>query len=369
MTVRFVHCSDLHLGAPYSMLPREAADKRRVDQRKTFARIVDLALGRPDKADLMLIAGDLFDSARPSPRDISFVRSQLQRLADGGVRTFIIPGNHDPFREHGFWPKADLPCTKLFTQPTFECHEVKDLGVSVCGIAPDISDLSSGQIASFDAVSPTPISVLLFHGSWLNFGRENADCHPFSTDDLARLPFNYVALGHYHACRQIDGIPGKAIYPGTPEAIGFSRNDLGDRFVVVGSIDDHGNVDADPCKINEVSHATEEVDCTTETAQSLRRKVEQMLSPSVYARVSLIGRPPAEVIAAADSLAEQLDGASAYIDVATRFSSVGDVPADNTYLKRFVEKMNARIEEAPEAEEQLLSKALELGIRAFMKEG
>ena len=113
MTVRFVHCSDLHLGAPYSMLPREAADKRRVDQRKTFARIVDLALGRPDKADLMLIAGDLFDSARPSPRDISFVRSQLQRLADGGVRTFIIPGNHDPFREHGFCPARSSSHNRL----------------------------------------------------------------------------------------------------------------------------------------------------------------------------------------------------------------------------------------------------------------
>ncbi|NQT21070.1 MAG: DNA repair exonuclease, partial [Planctomycetes bacterium] len=318
---------------------------------------------------LMLIAGDLFDSAGPSPRDVGFVRSQLQRLTDGGVKTFIIPGNHDPYRDHSFWAKADLPCTKLFTKPAFECHEVGELGVSVCGIAPDISDISKGQIGAFDAVVPTPISVLLFHGSWLNFGRETADCHPFSTDELARLPFNYVALGHYHAARNIDGVPCTAIYPGTPEAIGFAGNDLGDRFVVVGTIDDNGNVAAVPHKINEISHAAEEIDCTTETAQSLRRKIEQMLSSSVYAQIALTGRPAAEVIAASETLAQELDGACAFIDVRTRFSSVGDVPADNTYLKRFVEKMNGRIKEAPEGEEHLLSKALELGIRAFMKDG
>jgi len=368
MTIRFVHCSDLHLGTPYSMLPRGAADRRRVDQRQTFARIVDLALGRPHKADLMLIGGDLFDSDRPSPRDIAFVRSQLQRLADGGVKTFIIPGNHDPCREAGFWSKADLPCTKLFTRPVFECCEVEELGISVCGIAPDISDQSKPQMPSFDLSLRAPVSVLLFHGSWLNFGRDVADCHPFTTEELAMLPFNYVALGHYHACHEIKGLTCKAIYPGTPEAVGFSAGDLGDRYVVVGTIDEQGNVDARPHKINQISHVAEEFDCTAETPASLRRKIEELLSPSVYARMLLTGRPSAEVIAASETLGDELGEACGHLSVTSRFSSVGEVPADNSYLKRFVEKMNARIEEAAEDGKPLLSKALELGIRAFMKD-
>ncbi len=368
MTVRFIHCSDLHLGAPYSMLPRKTADRRRVDQRQTFARIVDIALAKPNNADLMFITGDLFDSDRPSPRDIAFVRSQLRRLADGEVKTYIIPGNHDPYRNAGFWSKADLPCTKLFTAPAFECCRLEGTQISVCGIAPDPSHLSKDQIASFDAVIPTPISVLLFHGSWLNFGRDSADCHPFSTEELGGLTFNYAALGHYHAYREVDGIPFKAIYPGTPEAIGFSNNDLGDRFVVVGTIDGQGNVNTRPHKINQVAHVSQELDCTTESTQSLRRKVEELLAPSVCARVSLTGMPPAEVVAATDTLADELAEMCIYLNLSTDFGNVGAVPADNTYLKKFVYNMNARIEDAPDAEKPLLSKALELGIRAFMKE-
>jgi len=368
MTVRFVHCSDLHLGTPYSMLPRKAADKRRVDQRQTFARIVDLALTRPGKADLMFISGDLFDAASPSPRDVAFVRSQLRRLADGGVKTFIIPGNHDAYREGGFWAKADFPCTKLFTGPAFEWFEVKDLGVSVCGIAPDLSALAVDQIAAFAGAPPTPISLLIFHGSWLNFGRDSADCHPFSTEELAKLPFNYAALGHYHAWREIDGIPFKAIYPGTPEAVGFSKNDLGDRYVAVGTIDPDGNVDTRPHKINQVSHVTKEFDCTAESAGSLRRKIEEFLSEPVYAQITLTGSPPAEIIAASETLKHELSEMSAYVGLATNFNSVGELPADNAYLKQFVAKMNARIQDAPDDDKALLKKALELGIRAFMKD-
>jgi len=365
--VRFVHCADIHLGAGFSMLPREAADRRRGDQRQTFARIVDLALDQSAKADLMFISGDLFDSDRPSPRDVAFVRSQLQRLADGNVRTFIIPGNHDPYRDGGFWSRAGFPCTRLFTQAAFEWCELEDLGISVCGFAPDISHQSRNVVSLFDGSVPSGNSVLLFHGSWLNFGREFADCHPFSTEDISGLPFSYIALGHYHAFRAIEGIGPTAVYPGSPDAVGFSKNELGDRYVVVGTIDRRGRVEAAPRKINVVSHVWEEIDCTAESEQSLRRRLEEMLSPDVYAQILLSGSPSAEVITAVQRLPDELSELCAHLDIRTLLSSVGELPADNMYLNRFVEIMNARMREASEDERPVLSKALELGIRAFMR--
>jgi len=367
MKVRFIHCSDLHLGAPYSMLPREAADRRRADQRETFARIIDLALRPASKADLLLISGDLFDSDHPSPRDVAFVRGQLQKLAGGGVRTFIIPGNHDPWCDKGFWSKADFSSVRLFTRPQFEFEQLPDLGISVCGIAPDASNCSKNQLAGFDSALPSRVSILLCHGSWLTFADEEmrGECHPFSAEDVRKLPFRYVALGHYHAHRRVENA---AIYPGTPEAVGFSRNDLGDRFVVVGTIDDDGSVEAAPQKINVVSHVMEEFDCTAETYQSLRQKIERLLSPSNYVRIVLKGRPSADVVAACEKLSEELADLSAYLSVESRFSNVASLPSENIYLKRFVEKMNARIQSAPEDRKPLLGKALEMGVRAFMKE-
>ena len=365
MKLRFVHCSDLHLGAPYSMLPREAADRRRADQRETFARIVDLAIKPQERADLLLLTGDTFDSANPSPRDVGFLRGQLQRLADAGVKTFAIPGNHDPWREKSFWAKAAFPFARFFRNPVLEQEELRGLGISVWAIAPDSSNLTKNQLAQISMPEGAGVSLLMCHGSWLNFGSETADCHPFSTHDVRNLPFAYVALGHYHACRQIEG-PVPAAYPGTPEALGFSRNDLGDRHVVIGTIAD-GKTDIRFHKINIVSHVSEEFDCTAESYDSLRRKVESILSPSCYVRIQLKGCPSVDVIAGLERLKEELSDMCAYLRIDSPFSSVGDVPADNVYLKRFMEKMKERIGEAGDERKPLLNKALELGIRAFAR--
>lgn len=367
MAVRFIHCSDLHLGAPFGMLPREIADRRRADQRETFARIVDLAIRPPERADLLLIAGDLFDSDHPSLRDVAFVRAQFERLARDGVRTFIVPGNHDPWRERSFWSRASFPDVRLFTRPKFDFEEIRGLGISVCGIAPDPANYSKNQLAEFDAVPPAGPCILLYHGSWLNFGpdtSELADCHPFRSEDLRCLPFSYVALGHYHAFRQAER---NAAYAGTPESVGFAKNDLGPRSVIVGTIADNGAVDIARHEINVVSHVMEEIDCTTETYDSLRRRAEKLLAPSSYVRIVLTGRPSAEVIAGIDRLRQELADLAAHLDVETRFSNVAERPADNIYLKRFLEKLDARMENATEDQKALLGKALELGIRAFAR--
>jgi len=365
MKVRFIHSSDLHLGAPYSMLPRHVADRRRADQRETLGRIVDLAVNSSEKADLLLIAGDLFDSDHPSLRDVTFVRMQFERLGREGVRVFMIPGNHDPWRERNFWSRAAFPNVRLFTQPKFECEEIRGLRLTVYAIAPDPSNFSKNQLAAFDGAVAAGPSILLHHGSWLNFSGESADCHPFSSDDVRRLPFSYVALGHYHASRQVDG---RAAYPGTPDAVGFSRNDLGPRYVMVGTIDADGRVDAHPHKINAVSHVMEEIDCTAESYQSLRQRVERLLEPTAYVRIRLTGRPATDVIASAEKLQDELRDMAAFLSIESEFSNVADVPADNIYLKRFVEKVNARMQNAPEDQQPLLAKALELGIHAFLKD-
>ena len=368
MPVRFIHCADIHLGASFSVLPRHDADARRAHQRETFARIVDLALEQPDRADIVFISGDLFDSDRPSPREVSFVRNQLKRLTEEGVKSFIIPGNHDPYRSNSFWCKASLPCTRLFTQTDIECVEVNGMRICVCGIAPDLSNPSRNQLATLEPTLTGDIAVLLHHASWLNFGADTADFHPFAAENIDASPFNYVALGHYHAFRRVDSrIP--AVYPGATEALGFSKNDLGDRCVVVGTIDERGNVTYKQHKINKISHICEEIDCTADTPGSLRKKVEKLVSPEIYLRLTLTGRPSAEVVAASENLVEEFSQYVAWLEVESSFNNVGDVPVDNIYLNKFVEKMKARIEEAPDDQKPLLNKALEIGVRAFMKNG
>ena len=69
--VTVLHCSDLHLG-------RSLPQGRSEELLMTFEDLILLAEQR--KADLFLIAGDLFDQPVPEKDLVEFVRSRLEKL-------------------------------------------------------------------------------------------------------------------------------------------------------------------------------------------------------------------------------------------------------------------------------------------------
>ena len=58
--VRFLHTGDLHLDSPFSGLSVKKSEERRRELRESFSRM--MALVRERNIDLVLIAGDVFDS-------------------------------------------------------------------------------------------------------------------------------------------------------------------------------------------------------------------------------------------------------------------------------------------------------------------
>src|SRR2546425_2445349 len=58
-----------------------------------FARAVDLAIAQ--QVHVVLIAGDLFDSPRPSATLVDLAERQLRRLDDRGIWVAMVAGNHD----------------------------------------------------------------------------------------------------------------------------------------------------------------------------------------------------------------------------------------------------------------------------------
>lgn len=66
--MKFIHLADAHLDSPFrglSFLPKREYDEIRQSAAQSLTRIVDLAL--KEQVDLVLIAGDTFDSNKPSP--------------------------------------------------------------------------------------------------------------------------------------------------------------------------------------------------------------------------------------------------------------------------------------------------------------
>ena len=91
--VRIIHTSDVHLGAPLGWLGHRAADQREA-LKGAWSATVDRALS--ERADCLIVAGDLFDSNNPPASTVRFVLKELDRLASASeTETVILPGSHD----------------------------------------------------------------------------------------------------------------------------------------------------------------------------------------------------------------------------------------------------------------------------------
>ena len=103
--LRLLHTADVHLGARHTDLGERAAVLRE-RQFTAFRVTVDLAV--VEKVDLVLIAGDLFDSNTQPRRSVERVAAELGRLAKASIRTVIIPGTHDVYDGASIYRSYDL---------------------------------------------------------------------------------------------------------------------------------------------------------------------------------------------------------------------------------------------------------------------
>ncbi len=90
--LRLLQTSDVHLGARAVDLGEAAATLR---DRRFAAFERTLALAVSEKVNLVLVVGDLFDSNNVTRSLVSRVAASLATLAKAGIRTVILPGDHD----------------------------------------------------------------------------------------------------------------------------------------------------------------------------------------------------------------------------------------------------------------------------------
>jgi len=84
----FVHAADLHLGyAQYNL------DVRRRDFNNVFGELVDKTIEL--QPDFMIIAGDIFEHARPANSTLEAAIRNFRRLKDAGIPVLAVDGSHD----------------------------------------------------------------------------------------------------------------------------------------------------------------------------------------------------------------------------------------------------------------------------------
>ena len=209
-TLRFIHAADLHIGASFrglrALSPRWA--DRLIDAiPRAWDRVVDAAVR--NEVDFVVVAGDVFDTARASYRDyLRFFRG-LERLEEAGIASYLCTGNHDPYAtwQQDFFSLPDHAVMLAADRPDFALHE-RD-GHPLCVIAgrgypnkvwADDQDIAMGitRAAAEAALGPraaeAPFGVGVLH-TGLDLDPVKA---PTSPRGLRLAGLDYWALGHIH---------------------------------------------------------------------------------------------------------------------------------------------------------------------------
>ncbi len=85
--MKLLHTSDWHVGKVLK------GHDRIVGHRAVFGEIVELA--STHEVDSVFVAGDLFETASPSPEAQKLVWETLMALRHTGAEVIVIAGNHD----------------------------------------------------------------------------------------------------------------------------------------------------------------------------------------------------------------------------------------------------------------------------------
>lgn len=217
--MKFIHIADIHLGAaPDSSMPWSAQRGKEIWE--NFEKIIELC--NHERADLLLIAGDLFHK-QPLVRELKEANYYLSKLQT--AKAVIMAGNHDYMgarsNYHGFeWD----PKVYMFQKDTIEIKVYDELDVEVYGL----SFLKRDYLDPlYDTVRPEMnkrIHILLAHGG----DEKNV---PINRKRLLDSGFDYIALGHLHKPQILSS---SAAYTGSFEPL--DRNETGERGYILGEI-------------------------------------------------------------------------------------------------------------------------------------
>jgi exonuclease SbcD len=202
--LRIAHTSDVHL--------HNDADAAHV--RRAFLQVIDAV--RDTKADLFLIAGDLFDHNRIDKSVVEFVYEALSRVA---CPTVVIAGNHDCWEERAVLRRMDFRKAghhvTLLDQPEGALVEFPELHATVWGRCMIEHDRSNKPMAGSPGRTRDLWHIGMAHGLY----SDEADCDRSSLITPAEIEasgFDYLALGHVHAHRRMKHGSTLACYPGVP---------------------------------------------------------------------------------------------------------------------------------------------------------
>src|SRR5215218_6721749 len=237
--LRLLHTADVHLGARHADLGDRAAAQRE-RQFAAFVATVDLALA--EKVDLVLIAGDLFDSNTQPRRSVERAAAQIKRLVDARIRVVIAPGTHDVYDKASIYRAFDLPAlagavgSDLVTVLDPDHHDVhlQALDAVVHGRCFATKRAPASPLAGLDVSADGRATwhIGLLHAALAIEGRTDGDDVVVRTEEIEASHLDYLALGHWHSTSKGKAGDTTYAYAGAPEPIALDQDRAGNVLLV-----------------------------------------------------------------------------------------------------------------------------------------
>jgi exonuclease SbcD len=250
MAYKILHTSDWHLG-------KKLFKKDRIEEQKLFINWL-IQYIHLEKIDLLIIAGDIFDSPNPPHHAIQLYFDFIQSLGTlEHTQILIIGGNHDSaqfleapakilkrfnthiishlkadWSEHYFEFSRNNIRIGVSALPYFRNYEIEKWINNNQNLLNqenhivDVLDKFNQHQANLN--KDTHLKVFLSHHIFMGFENSGSE-QSISLSGISSIPlqlyanYDYLALGHIHKHQLIKNEKPTAIYPGSPLPFRFSE--------------------------------------------------------------------------------------------------------------------------------------------------
>ncbi len=359
MAVKILHCGDVHLGTSAGI--KRLSVRRKAEVLQTFLRIVSYA--EENGADLLLIAGDLFDNHKPSADFLDQISSAFSKFSG---KVFISPGNHDYYGENTFWGSWKLPENVTVFKKEAEFLELPKLGVKIHGGAFSEGYRNSHILPQLDA-DENMINIAVIHGDISS----DTSYGPVTAREIQNSNMDYIALGHIHKRSEIlkEGKTSYA-YCGCPEGQGF--DELLEKGFYFGTVE-KGKAELDFIPVCRRQFVEEEVDISfaqrkNDIKDIILHKINEKYGDEgkewIY-KIVLTGETSVSFSAndIGVALEEELYFAKIVNKTKTPFKELEEIARESSVKGIFVRKMLEREKQGEDIEN-----AVRIGLTAFFEE-
>jgi exonuclease SbcD len=360
---RILHTADIHLGAKFSSLGDRGASQRR-QLLVTFKNVVATAIN--EKADIVLIAGDLFDSNQQPQKNTDLVIEQFNLLGSNNIPVCLIPGTHDSLDSSSVYRKVDFqgkcPNLKIFTDENGSWKEYPGLDLTVYG-KPNLSNRSSvSPLKGLRRSTSSKFHVGMAHGSLYIPEKVAEDDHVFSLEEVKASGMDYLALGHWHRAYKCPA-ESPAWYSGPPEWIP-GQTEKG--VVLLVNLSPAGEVEVESKELGLREYEEVEIDMNEiQYLAVLKSRISERAGPNLIRKVTLKGLRDVEFILNPEDLESELGEKFFHLRVIDKShpkSAEITEGEERLIASRFIRLMKGQIEGLEGEEKEVAENALQYGM-------